>query len=188
MMSRAKRFASWSLCSLWLIVFVPFVAAQNPRIDDAALKRAGQTGDDWLTYGLNQSESRFSPLKDIDTTNVSRLGLAWSIDLKSGGGGQEATPLVANGVIYAVTNWSVVIAVDARTGQEKWRWDPWGNQTQVRPEICCGVVNRGLAIYQGMIFVPVIDGRLQALDAETGKVIWESRVAFPQDLYTLTMA
>ena len=58
----------------------------------------------------------------------------------------------------------------------------------MRPEICCGVVNRGLAIYQGMVFVPVIDGRLQALDAETGKVIWESRVAFPQDHYTLTMA
>ena len=62
------------------------------------------------------------------------------------------------------------------------------NQTAVRPAICCGVVNRGLAIYQGMIFAPIIDGRLQALDAETGKVIWESRVAFPQDHYTITMA
>ena len=78
--------------------------------------------------------------------------------------------------------------MDARTGKEKWRWDPWVNQTAVRPAICCGVVNRGLAIYQGMIFAPIIDGRLQALDAETGKVIWESRVAFPQDQYTLTMA
>ena len=177
-------------CASWLIVVVSFVAVsgQSSRIDDAALTRAGQTGDDWLTYGLNQSETRFSPLKEIDATNVTRLGLAWSFDLMSGGGGQEATPLVANGTIYAITNWSVVIAVDARTGKEKWRWDPWVNQTAVRPAICCGVVNRGLAIYQGMIFAPIIDGRLQALDAETGKVIWESRVAFPQDMYTLTMA
>src|SRR6185295_8896036 len=187
-MSRTKRSISLSLCVLPLLVAVPLLTAQSARIDDAALRKAGQTGDDWLTYGLNQSETRFSPLKDIDTTNVSRLGLAWSFDLKSGGGGQEATPIVANGVIYAVTNWSLVVAVDARTGQEKWRWDPWVNQTQVRPEICCGVVNRGLAIYQGMVFVPVIDGRLQALDADTGKVIWEARVAHPQDHYTLTMA
>ena len=164
------------------------VRAQAARIDDAALRKAGQTGDDWLTYGLNQSETRFSPLTDINTSNVSRLGLAWSYDLASGGGGQEATPLVANGTIYAITNWSVVFAVDARTGKEKWRWDPWVNQTAVRPAICCGVVNRGLAIYQGMIIAPIIDGRLQALDAETGKVVWESRVAFPQDQYTLTMA
>ena len=151
-MSFKMRLALCSLCSLWLLVFVPFVAGQSARIDDAALRKAGQSGDEWLTYGLNQSETRFSPLKDIDTTNVARLGLAWSFDLQSGGGGQEATPLVANGVIYTITNWSIVIAVDARTGKEKWRWDPWVNQTAVRPAICCGVVNRGLAIYQGMIF------------------------------------
>ena len=116
------------------------------------------------------------------------MGLAWAYDVGSGGGGQEATPLVWNNTIYGITNWSVVFAVDARTGKEKWRWDPWVNKTEVRPEICCGVVNRGLALYQGMVYVPVIDGRLQALDAMTGKVVWESRVAFPQDHYTLTMA
>ena len=106
-----RESTSWSrVCSLSLLrrraVRWP---AQSARIDDAALRRAGQTGDDWLTYGLNQSETRFSPLKDIDTTNVTRLGLAWSFDLQSGGGGQEATPLVANGAIYGITNWSVVI-------------------------------------------------------------------------------
>ena len=94
----------------------------------------------------------------------SRLGLAWSYDVGAGGGGQEATPLVWNGTIYGITNWSVVFAVDARTGKERWRWDPEVNQTAVRPKICCGVVNRGLAIYQGMIIAPVIDGRLQALE------------------------
>ena len=161
--------------------------AQPRRLDDAALRKAG-SGDEWVTYGLDQSETRFSPISDINASNVSRLGLAWAYDVGPGGGGQEATPLVWNNTIYGISNWSVVFAVDARTGQEKWRWDPWVNKTEVRPEICCGVVNRGLALYQGMVYVPVIDGRLQALDASTGKVVWESRVAFPQDHYTLTMA
>ena len=162
--------------------------AQVKRVDDAALREVGKAGEEWLSNGLTQSEARFSPLKEINTGTVSRLGLAWSYDLGSGGGGQEATPLVSNGTIFGITNWSVVFAVDARTGKQRWRWDPEVNQVAVRPKICCGVVNRGLALYQGMVFVPVIDGRLQALDAETGKVIWEARVAYPQDHYTLTMA
>ena len=171
------------------MLFVATLAAQQPTpIDDDTLKKAGQTGDDWLTYGLNQAETRFSPLTEITTANVSRLGLAWSYEVGPGGGGQEATPLVANGTIYSITNWSVVFAVDARTGKERWRWDPQVNQVAVRPEICCGVVSRGLAIYNGMIFAPIIDGRLQALDADTGRVVWEARVAFPQDHFTITMA
>src|SRR5689334_1669829 len=167
-----------------LVALAPALVAgqQAARVDDTALRKAG-SGDEWITYGLNQSETRFSPLTDINASNVARLGLAWSYDAGSGGGGQEATPLVWNNTIYGISNWSVVFAVDARTGKEKWRWDPWVNKAAVRPAICCGVVNRGLAIYQGMIFAPIIDGRLEALDAETGKVIWESRVAFPQDQY-----
>ena len=119
---------------------------------------------------------------------MSRLGLAWSYDVGQGGGNQEATPLVWNGTLYGITNWSVVFAVDARTGKERWRWDPEVNQTAVFPSICCGVVNRGIAIYQNLIIAPIIDGRLEALDAETGKPVWESRVAYPQDNYSITMA
>ena len=81
-----------------------------------------------------------------------------------------------------------MFAVDARTGKERWRWDPEVNQDAVFPRLCCGVVNRGMAIYQGMILAPAIDGRLFALDAETGKPIWEARVAYPQDQQTITMA
>src|ERR1700681_4006442 len=154
-----------------LILTISIVTGQQQRrVDDAALRNAGKTGEDWLTYGLSQGETRFSPLNQINAGNVSRLGLGWSFDTGMGGGGQEATPLEWNGTIYGITNWSIVFAVDARTGKEKWRWDPEVNQTAVRPKICCGVVNRGLAIYQGMIIAPVIDGRLQALDAETGRV------------------
>src|SRR3954469_24541873 len=178
--------------SVALGVFGAFVAivttaAQVHRVDDATLKRAGESGE-WLSYGLNQAETRYSPLAQINAANVRQLGPAWSYDMASGGGGQEATPLYSNGTIYGITNWSVVFAVDARTGKQKWRWDPEVNQATVRTKICCGVVNRGVAIYQGLIIAPAIDGRLLALDAETGKVIWETRVAYPQDHYTLTMA
>ncbi len=163
-------------------------SAQNRKVDETALKNSGKTGEDWLTYGLSQGETRFSPLNQINAGNVNRLGLAWSYDMGTGGGGQEATPLVWNGTIYGITNWSVVFAVDARTGKERWRWDPEVNQNAVRPAICCGVVNRGVAIYQGLIIAPVIDGRLQAHDAETGKIVWEARVAYSQDGHTITMA
>src|SRR6266699_2509499 len=176
--------------SLTGLLFVTWIAAgqQTRRIDDQALRNAGKTGEEWLTYGLTPGETRYSPLKQIDTTNVSRLGLAWSYDVGTGGGNQEATPLFWNGTLYGITNWSIVFAVDARTGTERWRWDPEVNQVTVRPKICCGIVNRGLAIYQGKIIAPVIDGRLEALEAETGKVVWEARVAFPQENYTITMA
>src|SRR5215467_2894798 len=172
------------------LLFATWIAAgqQARRIDDAALRNAGKTGEEWLTYGLTPGETRYSPLKQIDAGNVSRLGLAWSYDVGPGGGNQEATPLFWNGSLYGITNWSVVFAVDARTGKERWRWDPEVNQTAVRPKICCGVVQRGIAIYQGKIIAPVIDGRLEALDAETGKPVWEARVAYTQDNYTITMA
>src|SRR5262245_40933300 len=83
--------------------------AQQPRrVDDAALKNAGRTGEEWLAYGLTPGETRYSPLKQIDATNVGRLGPAWSYEVGSGGGPQEATPLVWNGTIYGITNWSIV--------------------------------------------------------------------------------
>lgn len=176
---------TWFLTTL----LVSAAIAQQPRkVDDAALRNSGKTGDEWLTNGLNYGETRYSPLKQIDASNVKRLGLAWSYDVGPGGGTQETTPLVSNGVMYSVTNWSIVFAVDARTGKEKWRWDPEVNHPGVSPKICCGIVNRGLALYEGKVFVPVIDGRLIALDIETGKPVWEARVAYSQDSYTLTMA
>src|SRR5436853_3645371 len=171
------------------LIFATWIAAgqQARRVDDLALRNAGRTGEEWVSYGMTPGETRYSPLKQIDTTNVSRLGLNWSYDIGPGGGGQEATPLMYNGTLYGITNWSIVFAVDARTGKEKWRWDPEVNRQAVQPKVCCGIVNRGLAIYQGKIIAPVIDGRLDALDAETGKVVWEARVAFPEDNYTMTM-
>jgi len=143
---------------------------------------------EWTSYGLTPGETRYSPLNQINVTNVSRLGLNWSFDLGTGGGNQEATPLFSNGTLYSITNWSIVFAVDARTGKEKWRWDPEVNQDKTRPQICCGVVNRGLAMYQNLIIAPIIDGRLIALNVETGKPVWEARVSYSNEGYTVTMA
>jgi len=171
------------LAMSWMIL-----AQQNRRIDENVLKNAGQTGEEWLTYGLNMGETRYSPLKQIDAMNVSRLGLAWTYEIGPGGGNQEGTPLMANGVLYGVTNWSITYALDARTGKELWRYDPKIDQVVVRPKACCGIVNRGLAIYDGKIFVPVLDGRLVALDAAKGTEMWSVQTT-PTDLpYTLTMA
>ena len=183
---RKLRLASVVLLSI--LAVSSMTAQQSRAITDVRLRQAGRTGDEWLTNGLNQSETRFSPLKQITAANVSRLAPAWSYDVGDGGGGQEATPLVANGTIYGITNWSIVFAVDARTGRERWRWNPEVNREAVQPKICCGVVNRGVALYDNLVIAPAIDGRLFGLDAETGKPVWETRIAYPQEHYTVTMA
>jgi quinohemoprotein ethanol dehydrogenase len=169
------------------------LGAQPARPVDAAVLKAVGTSKDpmpeaWLSYGRTQGETRYSPLDQINPSNVGKLGLAWSYVAGAGGGNQEATPLVWNHTIYGITNWSVVFAVDARTGKQVWRWDPEVNQAAVRPKLCCGIVNRGLAMSNGMIFAPVIDGRLTALDALTGEVKWEARVGYPQNWISITMA
>src|SRR5215813_5792050 len=110
---------------LTMPVATVLLAQQRPKnIDDAALRSAAKNADDWLTYGRDYSETHFSPLKQIDTTNVKRLGLAWSWESESPQGANiEATPLVSNGVMYGILGWNVMFALDARTGAFKWRWD-----------------------------------------------------------------
>lgn len=168
-------------------------ASQPVNVDGKVLRNAGSTANDtlpgdWLSYGRNPNETRYSTLTRINDSNAKHLGLAWSYVVGAGGGNQEGTPLVWNHTLYGITTWSVIYALDARTGKQLWRWDPEVNQVAVRPKICCGIVNRGMALYNGTIIAPINDGRLVALDALTGRPVWESRMAFPQDLYTLTMA
>ena len=162
-----------------------------PQVDAKVLKSVGTRADmlpgTWLSYGGTQSETRYSPLKQIDASNVQRLGLAWTHAAGTGGSNQEGTPLFWNNTIYSITTWSVVSAIDAHTGEQIWRWDPDVNQVALRPRLCC-MVNRGLAIYGRIIIAPAIDGRLIGLDALTGKPIWETRVGYAQDNELLTMA
>jgi quinohemoprotein ethanol dehydrogenase len=166
---------------------------QQPRkIDDEALRSAARTAEDWISYNLGWSEQRYSALNQIDARNVNRLGLGWYVDIPAARGNpqnrQEGTPLVANGMIYSIAPWSVVYAVDARTGKEAWHSDPDVNQQVWQSRICCGVVNRGIALYQDKVIAPVVDGRLRALDAATGKLAWETRVSPSNMAYTITMA
>ncbi len=166
-----RRWGGAALCAF--IVFGP-AALWIAHAQDA-------NPGEWTSYNVNWSEQRFSPLDQIDAGNVERLGLAWQYDIPAARGGpqtrQEATPVVHNGVLYSIAPWSVVYAVNARTGKEIWHQDPDVNQEVWRTRICCGVVNRGIALYDGKVIAPVIDGRLRALDAESGKLIWESRVS-----------
>jgi quinohemoprotein ethanol dehydrogenase len=175
------------LAATWIML------GQQPRkIDDEALRNAARTGDEWISYNLGWSEQRYSALNQIDARNVNRLGLGYYVDIPSARGNpqnrQEGTPLVSNGIIYSIAPWSVVYAVDARTGKEVWHNDPDVNQAVWQSRICCGVVNRGIALYQDKVIAPSVDGRLRALDAATGKLAWETRVSPANMAYTITMA
>lgn len=126
---------------------------------------------EWLTYGYDRAETRFSPLDQINDKNVAQLGLAWSADLDTARG-QEATPLMHDGVLYITTAWSMVKAYDAKTGALKWSYDPKVPRAKL-VDVCCDAVNRGVALYGNKVYVGTLDGRLVALDQKTGKVVWD---------------
>jgi PQQ-dependent dehydrogenase (methanol/ethanol family) len=176
-------------------------AGHAGRVNDKALRDAGQDASEWLTNGRDYTEQRYSPLKAIDSSNVSKLGLAWYYDTDSDRGTVETTPIVSNGVMYATLPWSVVVALDARTGAEKWRWDPKiahmnfppgsadnPNRVRTGPSVCCGPANRGVALYDGKVYVGTLDSRLVALDKDTGKVVWEVQTIGKNADYSVTGA
>jgi quinohemoprotein ethanol dehydrogenase len=142
---------------------------------------------DWPTVGLDYAETRFSKLKQIDDSNVNDLGLAWSYDLESTRG-VEATPLVVDGVMYVSASWSIVHAIDVRTGKRLWVYDPKVPRA-IGYKGCCDVVNRGVAVHKGKVFVGAYDGRLIAIDAATGKQVWETDTVIDHSRsYTITGA
>ena len=146
-------------------------AATAPAaVDDARLRAADSDTANWMSHGRTYSEQRFSPLAQIDDGNVARLGLAWSQTLDFDRGVQ-ATPLVVDGVMYVTGPWSVVYAFDAATGGPRWQHDPRVDRAQA-VEGCCGPVNRGVAVWEGRVYVGTLDGRLVALDAASGKEAW----------------
>ena len=142
--------------------------------------------DVWMSYGGGYDEQRHSYLTSVDTENIHRLGVAWSYDFATTRG-VEATPLVIDGVMYVTGAWSIVYALDAKTGKELWVHDP-NVGGEVAASGCCGVVNRGVAAYQGKIFVGVFDGRLEALDAKTGELLWSRETVDSAKPYTITGA
>ncbi|WP_170005643.1 PQQ-dependent dehydrogenase, methanol/ethanol family [Pseudopontixanthobacter vadosimaris] len=160
--------------------------AAGDDIDDARLLAAQGDDANWITYGRNYEEQRYSPLDQIDTASVGDLGLAWYADMDTARG-QEATPLVMDGKLYLTTAWSKVKAYDAATGTELWSYDPQvPGETAVKA--CCDVVNRGLAAWGDALFLGTLDGRLVKLDRDTGKVVWEKVTVDQDQSYTITGA
>jgi PQQ-dependent dehydrogenase (methanol/ethanol family) len=155
-------------------------------VDGARIARADAEPQNWMSYGRTYGEARYSPLDTINADNVSGLGLAWSHDLNIGRG-QEATPIVVDGVMYVSTAWSLVRAFNAATGEPLWTYDPQvPRDTLVKA--CCDAVNRGVAVWKGKVFVGTLDGRLVALDAKTGKPVWSALTVDPAKAYTITGA
>ncbi|MBI3791963.1 MAG: PQQ-dependent dehydrogenase, methanol/ethanol family [Gemmatimonadetes bacterium] len=140
----------------------------------------------WLSHGRTYDEQRFSPLTTISAANVGTLGLAWSYEFTTPRGA-EATPLVIDGVMYVTSAWSIVHALDAATGKALWTYDPKVNHAR-GARACCDVVNRGVAAYEGRIYVGTIDGRLVALDEKSGTVAWEKMTVDSGQAYTITGA
>ena len=141
------------------------------QIDAARLAGALAEPDQWLATGRDGNGSYHSPLKDIDAGNVAKLGFAWEYKLGTRRG-LEATPVVVDGTLYVSGNFGRVYAVDAATGAERWRYDPeingqWGRYA------CCDAINRGVAVWQGRVYVGTLDGYLHAIDAATGKRIYK---------------
>ncbi len=149
------------------------VAAKAANVDDKRLLAADADGANWLSYGRTYDEQRFSPLTKINDANVGKLGLQWSFDLDTARG-QEATPIVVDGVLYVSTAWSMVKAFDAATGKPLWAYDPKVPREKL-VDVCCDAVNRGVAVYNGKVFVGTLAGHVVALDAATGDVVWDTQ-------------
>lgn len=161
-------------------------AAGASDVDAKRLINANQEPGNWMTHGRTYDEQRYSPIDQINDKNVSRLGLDWFYDFETKRG-LEATPLVVDGKMYVTGSWSRVYALKADTGELLWQYDP-----KVPPEwavnACCGVVNRGVAVWQGKVYFGTLDGRLEALDAATGKLVWSTRTTPLDKPYTITGA
>jgi quinohemoprotein ethanol dehydrogenase len=163
------------------------IRAMTGAVDSAAIVANAKTTKDWPSYGLDYAETRFSKLDQINADNVKSLGLQWSYNLKSERG-VEATPLVVDGIMYVTASWSVVHAIDTRSGKSLWTFDP-GVDRSKGYRGCCDVVNRGVALYKGKVFVAAYDGRLVALDAATGNKLWETDTLLDHEhSYTITGA
>jgi quinohemoprotein ethanol dehydrogenase len=157
-----------------------------PMVDTARLMAAASQPENWMTHGGTYAEQRFSQLNAITDANVSQLGLAWSHEFDTNRG-QEATPIVVDGVMYTTTAWSKVFAFNAATGELLWSYDP-EVPGQAGFNACCDVVNRGVAVYDGKVFVGTLDGRLIALDAATGRPVWSKVTVDQSRPYTITGA
>jgi PQQ-dependent dehydrogenase (methanol/ethanol family) len=178
----------------------PDVAAEQPQANAAPAAAAPQsaaqaaasapaaTTVQWSSYGGDYTEQRYSPLDQINPDNIAQLSLAWYGDLAEKGGSYETTPVVVvDGRIYVSSPWSKVYAFDAKTGAQLWKHDPmvpggWA------VNLCCGIVNRGVAVWEDKVIWGTLDGRLVAVDAASGELIWEVQATDREKQLSITGA
>ena len=178
-------FLKYSLLFTLASILLPAQATVNQQT-------ISNTQSEWLSYGRDYQEQRFSPLTEINRETIKQLDLAWSFKFSTARG-MEATPLVHNGVIYISTGWSHVHALDARTGGQLWHYDAKVPKSHLA-KTCCGPVNRGVALWQGtgdadlQLFFGALDGRLIALDAATGTENWSVQSTPTDGNYSITGA
>ncbi len=162
-------------------------AGSAAAVDTARIILADREPGNWMSVGRTYDEQRFSPLTQINDHTVGRLGLAWAYDLGTFRG-IEGTPIVVDGVMYLTSAWSIAYALDARTGKELWHYDPKVPPSWAR-FVCCDVVSRGLAVYEGKVILATLDGRLIALDARNGRPLWSTLTVDNHDWpYSITGA
>ncbi len=163
---RPSRLAPWSLGVSLVIVSGAAMAGAQP-VTSSDLENAARDGSSWLSYGRDYFGQRFVRLPGITPANVARLRPAWVFATGGDNRGLQATPLVHKGVIYLSADQSRVFALDARTGQQKWSYDPKIGK-DVERVYCCGSNNRGVALWGELVFVGTMDARLIALNRDDG--------------------
>jgi quinohemoprotein ethanol dehydrogenase len=173
-MIKSRTLLGAALLSLAALSACSGGGGKNAAVDDKRLLEADGDSANWLSYGRTYDEQRFSPLTQVSAENVSQLGLEWSADMDTARG-QEATPIVVDGVMYVSTAWSMVKAYDAATGKKLWEYDPQVPREKL-VDVCCDAVNRGVAVYKGRVYVATLAGDLVALNADTGAVLWKKDV------------
>lgn len=157
--------------AMTLVMLTPPVAWS---VDDERLKSAASNRGDWLTYGRDYGQQRFSPLDQVNAGSVKRLVPKWIYQTGSAATFQTS-PLIANGVMYLTAPFSHVVAVDAKSGRERWRYE----HKRTSEKTCCGPANRGAALGYGKVYVATVDAHLVALDQTTGKPVWDVALADP---------
>lgn len=179
--------------NLFKIVFIIMVLGGISNANAVNEEAISQPSTEWLSYGRDYTEQRFSPLSEINVDTVKDLDLAWSFEFSTARG-MEATPIVHDGIIYISTGWSHVYAIDARSGEQLWHFDAKVDKAHL-VRTCCGPVNRGVAIWQGdepgaklQVFFGALDGRLIALDASNGTQVWSTQTTPTDGNYSITGA
>ncbi len=149
-------------------------AVKAGNVTEARVMAEASSGVNWMVYGGNFGSQHFSPLKQINDKNVGRLGLAWSLDVDSPMG-LATEPIVVDGVIYATTSMDRVLAVDAASGKVLWKFDPHVRLSAMRNS-ALSRTNRGVAVWEGKVYVGTGDCRMIALNAATGSKLWDSPI------------